>query len=224
MIDRLIIDFDHTLFDANALKRELVRVFSAAGVPEKEFWATYREARNRSANNIGYSPERHIAALASLLPNMPRAKLYAGVEDLVARAKEFMFPDAQDFLTRMVALAIPAVIYSRGDRSFQMSKISACGIDRIVPDIHVTAAPKAVGGLKTLIRESDKLVYLVNDLIDETVDVCVNFPQVTPILIRRPDVPMSVYANLRMLNFGTLTEVRDYLTVVHATNPHYAET
>lgn len=223
MIDRLIIDFDHTLFDSNALKRELVRVFGAVGVPEKEFWATYREARNPRENAVGYSPERHIAAIASLLPAVPRAKLYTAVEELVSRTKEFLFPDALDFLTRMVALAVPTVIYSRGDRSFQMSKITACGVDRIVSDIHVTTAPKAVGGLKALIRETDKLVYLINDLIDETVDVCVNFPSVTPILIRRPEIPLSVYANLRMLNFGTLTEVKDYLTVVHATNPQYAD-
>lgn len=223
MIDRLIIDFDHTLFDSNALKRELVKIFTVAGVPEKEFWASYREARNARSGDAGYSPERHIAVVASKFPSVSRSALYAGVEKLAGHSKKFLFPDALDFLQRMVALAIPTVLYSRGDPSWQLSKITACGLDRIIPDVHVSPQPKAVGGLRTLIRESDRTVYFINDLIDETVDVCVNFPQVVPILIRRPDIPMTVYANLRMLNFGTLTEVRDYLTVVHATNPQYAE-
>ncbi len=217
-IGRIVLDFDNTLFDTDAFKRALSGALVELGVSREVFWQLYPRVLDRGGERIGYSVERHAKQLHELMPDVDPYRATVFLERVLDRAPDFLFPDARDFLSRMIALNVPLVLLSRGDEWFQRRKIEAAGIDRLVHEIHVATEAKRAMSLR-LPDVPGKTVF-VNDHLEETRDVLRAKPEWVPVLKRRVDVPPEKYLSVGMLNFGTLTEIRDYLTVFHATNAH----
>lgn len=63
-----------------------------------------------------------------------------------------------------------------------------------------------------------KRVYVIDDSVEEIRAVRERYPEVIPILKRRPDLPPEYFRDVGMMNFATLAEMKDYLTIVHATS------
>lgn len=222
-IDRVILDFDHTLFDADDFKVAMATALQPMGVTEGMFWGTYRHARADQDGTCSYCPEKHIALLAERVP-LDKQQALTALEGVVNRSQEFLYPDAKDFLSRLISLNIPVTLLTHGDPAFQKKKIAACGIAPLVQTIIATDKKKAAV-VPELLKGATGTVFFVNDHLDETVEVHKTDPsRIVPVLKRRPDQPPERYMGLHMLNFRTLSEIRDYLTIVHATNPHYGDT
>ncbi len=220
-IGRVILDFDNTLFDADDFKVALASSLRQFGVSDELFWGTYRQARERGGD-FGYSFERHVALVADRLPNLDVAAAVRALDAVLARAAEFLYPDAKEFLSRLISLGIPATLLTRGDPEFQRAKITSCGLDRLVEEVVVTKEPK-IRRVGEILAAAQGSVYLIDDHLDATLEIYKAHPTIIPILKRRADQPPERYLGMRMLNFRHLSEIRDYLTIVHATNPTYGE-
>lgn len=221
-IDRIILDFDNTLFNTDNFKVALSSSLKPFGVTDELFWGTYRQARESADGQFAYSFEKHVDLIAGRLPGLHKEASVAALKSVLARADDFLYPDAKDFLSRIISLGIPSVLLTRGDPAFQTAKISACGVDKLVERVIITEQPKiervgeCIAGLKGT-------VYFVDDHLDATLEIQKRYPTIVPILKRRPDLPPERYLGSRILNFRTLAEMKDYITIVHATNPTYAD-
>lgn len=221
-IDRVILDFDHTIFDADDFKVAMATSLRPMGVSEELFWGTYRHARDKSDGNFSYRPEKHVALMADRIA-LDKTAAVTALENVVHRAEEFLYQDAKDFLSRLISLGIPVTLLTKGDPTFQKAKIAACRINGMVDEIIASEEKKAVL-MPELLKRGTGSVYFVNDHLDETLEVRKIDPvRIIPILKRRPDQAPERYLGLRMLNFRTLSEIRDYLTIVHATHPRYGD-
>lgn len=217
-IGRIILDFDNTLFDTDAFKRALSGALTELGVTREMFWQMYPRVLDHGGERLGYSPDRHAKVLHELLPDVDPYQATVLLERVVDRAADFLFPDTRDFLSRMISLNVPLMLLSRGDEWFQRRKIAASGLDRFVHEIH--AGPEAKTHRIATFTEAPGKTVLVNDHVEETRDIVKARPAWIPVLKRRDDIPPEKYLSVGMLNFGTLTEIRDFLTVFHATNAH----
>ncbi|MBP9748734.1 hypothetical protein KBD18_00870 [Patescibacteria group bacterium] len=221
-IDRVILDFDHTIFDADDFKVAMAASLQPMGVTEGLFWGTYRHARDKSDGDFSYRPEKHVALMAERLP-LDQAAAVAALENVVRRSEEFLYQDAKDFLSRLISLGIPVTLLTKGDPTFQKAKIAACRINGMMDEVIATDEKKA-SLIPDLLKGGTGSIYFVNDHLDETLEVRKIDPlRIIPILKRRSDQAPERYLGLRMLNFRTLSEIRDYLTIVHATHPHYGD-
>lgn len=219
-IEKVIIDFDHTLFDADDFKVALASSLRQFGVTDEIFWGTYRHARDLVGKELTYSFEKHVELIKQRVKIDEVAALQA-LREILSRSEEFLFPDAKDFLGRLISLGIPTVLLTRGNPEFQRAKIMASGIDKLVNEVIVSDKRKEEE-VKKIIEGMRGIIFSVDDHLDETLAIIDANPKVTPILKRRPDQSPERYLGIRMLNFRTLNEIRDYLTIVHATHPSYA--
>lgn len=213
-IEKIILDFDHTLFDTDALKRDLAGAVEEFDISSDLFWETYPKALQFYAGEMGYSIDRHLAILqkkASFDPNIAKQKM----ENVIQGSRAYLFPDTKDFLSRMVGLNVPLILLSRGDRAFQSQKIRATGIDRYFKEIHLTSEKK-ITVLPSILAPNAKNIFFINDHLEETREVAHACPDIKLILKRRPDLSPEDYVHVGMLNFDTLAEMKDYLTVYHA--------
>ncbi len=217
-IGRIILDFDNTLFDTDAFKRALSGALVELGVTREMFWQLYPRVLDHGGERLGYSPDRHAKLLHELLPDIDPYQASVLLDRVVDRAADFLFPDAREFLSRMISLNVPLMLLSRGDEWFQRRKIAASGLDRFVHEIHT--GPEAKVKIITTFPDVSGKTVLVNDHLEETREILKIRPTWMPVLKRRLDIPPEKYLSVGMLNFRTLTEIRDYLTVFHATNAH----
>ncbi len=220
-IAKVILDLDHTLLDTRDFKAALAASLAPHGVAEEKFWGTYCQARDRKEGRSDYRFETHAELLAAG-GEVDHAAVLAALRAVLARTEDFLFPDAKGFLSRLISLGVDTELVTRGDPEFQTAKIKASGIDKLVSDFTASDEKKS-----KIVREkivgAKGFVYFVNDHLDETLEVAKEVPGLIPILKRRPDLSPERYLGLRMLNFQTLAEIADYLTIVHATHPAYAE-
>lgn len=213
-IERIIIDFDHTLFDTDALKRDLSRAIGEFGVKSDLFWETYPKALQFVSGEMGYNTDKHLDILQKFV-SFDAATARSKMDKVIGNSKNYLFPDTLNFLSRMVGLNVPLVMLSRGDRAFQNAKIRAAGIERYFREIHLTSEKK-VSILPQLIKGDAKHIFFINDHLEETREVMQAFKEIKPVLLRRKDFSPEDYVHVGMLNFETLSEIKDYLTVYHA--------
>ena len=213
-IERIIIDFDHTLFDTDALKRDLSGAVAEFGVNGDLFWETYPKALQFVSGEMGYNTEKHLDLLQkSVSFNTAAAK--SKMDAVISNSKNYLFPDTLNFLSRMVGLNVPLILLSRGERAFQNAKIRAAGIERYFREIHLTSEKK-VSILPQLIKGDAKQIFFINDHLEETREVMQAFKEIKPVLLRKKASSPEDYVHVGMLNFETLGEIKDYLTVYHA--------
>lgn len=216
-ISRIIIDFDHTLFDPAPLKRELSAALEPHGVPQDLFWRTYRECYFRMGGG-DYNPHDHVQMLKDALTCTIDAAM-GKLNLALSRSGQYLFPDARMFLDRLVALNIPAVLYARGDPGFEWVKVNATGIEPYFTKIVTSTKKRWDSATEVLNGEgTGRRIFWVSHKLEEMGEVKKRYPHITPILKRRSELPLERYRTAGMLNFVTLKEIMEYLTIFHATS------
>lgn len=215
-INRILIDFDHTLFNTAQIKYEWAAAMEKCGVPNQVFWRTYPQARYDEAGRPCYNPRRHLALLKDYI-QCPMAEVENLINEIEGRGKEFLFLDAPAFLNRMVSLNVPLTLILHGEPQYQQDKIKNTGIVDYFTKIHYTDKNRLqiIEDLK--IQPSEKTFWISHNLGD-MVKVKEKFAHINPIIKRRSDVPMSHYRQIGFLNFDNFKEMQDYLTIIHATS------
>jgi FMN phosphatase YigB (HAD superfamily) len=129
----LFIDFDGTLFDTKALKKELDALFFEFGADKKAHSETYQPMRESGL----YEPLDHAKLIWKTIP----AGFEAAVEALLANAERFTFPDAKRFLQSLSG-PYTLKILTQGSAHYQHQKITASGLGHFFDEILTCEAQK----------------------------------------------------------------------------------
>lgn len=118
---RIILDFDHTLFDTPRLKETIQRIFINHGVTEDNFLRTFEESRGQGRD---WKPERQFEILKNLgIPSVDgiRQESYG----VMKGSNLFLYEDTIPFLSRIYRNH-PLVLLTYGEDSFQKMKLDGC--------------------------------------------------------------------------------------------------
>ncbi len=185
---RIIIDFDYTLFDVEALRRAMIAASrEQAGVTEEQF----RSAEQAVKHELGfYEPERHAARLVA--NEHMHAQLVEAWMTVVDHGESFLYPDAVDFLHRYHDE--DTVLLSFGNEDWQRRKIEGAGIADMVDHVVITSQPKTTI-FPTLITQETSMVneplFMVNDRGSELDALKQLHPTAVAVWLRRPNDPYT---------------------------------
>lgn len=147
----LLIDFDYTLFNTEAMRRACIAAAESCGIVEREYRAAERELKAKKIYDI----EHHLDMLST---GQARHLLGEMVGRVLRHTDEFLYPDALSFLQRHSQHRL--TILSFGTPSWQERKIHGTGLQDIVNEVVVTNQSKA----DMLHRwESETALVLIND-------------------------------------------------------------
>ena len=170
--DRIILDFDDTIFDDDRFMGDIFVVFSHYNVGKKVFETTYRQTKKS-----GWDPIRQAKLLFKKLPK----NFIDDIERMFSDSNKYIFDDALAFLQ---GSSISKNILSFGDRRTQLKKIENSGIVSHLDSINVTSDPSKKDFFEKLGRDSAKLIF-IDDKPKVINTIKVNFPEVFGVLIKR---------------------------------------
>lgn len=213
---KIFLDFDDTLFNTKAFALHLRQVFAKYGIPE-ELLASTAAAMKDGTVGGWYSPEKHIALLAEVCA-FDHSRLRADIAAFLGETKQFLFPDAMDFLALMKERGHTLSIISYGDNTFQMKKIRGAGIEHFFEKILVTQEDKAVLLGSNLPTEKEEIWFL-EDRVHYIASVKKTWPWITTVLMcqadgRYHDIP-DESCDFVVKTFGEVVQAIDESTVLH---------
>ncbi len=125
----LVLDFDETLYNTPKFKEASRRIFCEHDL---EFDSVYRHLCKRKL----FSPE-DISSLN--LDDEIKNELLSKITQEINSGKKYLYPDSAEFIKKS---RLPVAIFSFGNKTFQMAKIKATGIDKLVDKIKITQNSK----------------------------------------------------------------------------------
>lgn len=210
LCDMVIIDFDDTLFNTQALKPALTAALVAIGVaPEDADWS-YKAAYSTADGRYTHSHERRAEMLAQR--GYDQAQALAALQAVTATPaiQQYVLPGAIELLEGLRALGQPLVLLSLGDPDFQKLKVDGAGIGNYFAQQYLVSRDK-----KSVIAELMKSLtpprWLINDKVDESRDLAQAFPNLQIILKQPPHAASEVYAASGYPHFTDLKEILAYV-------------
>lgn len=207
-----VIDFDDTLFDSQSWKKERSRLLEALGVSAELFKKTYLLARTNENGEVTYCTKRHAAILGEYGFAVEQVeKAFAQSEKIL---KDFLFPEAVEFLEKLRARGQPLILLSLGDAEFQYQKVKATGIEHFFDRIFMVNKTKKeiLVELRTVVRDQ---IWFINDKISETAEAVRDMVGIKPILKVSSVFSEAEYVASGWPYFSNLREIYDHI-VNHA--------
>jgi len=172
----IILDFDHTLFNAQLFKKDLAEALGLSlAIWEKEY-----QKNKKKYHNYNYQKQ---------ITNYP-AKNQKKFLNVLKNSKKYLYPDAIYFLHSVETrhgVSLPKIILlSKGQPEFQKIKIKNCQLEKYLT-IKTVAIAK-INFIKTLRQaqgKNKKNIIFINDRGKEIDEIKKIFPQITAIWIRR---------------------------------------
>ncbi len=156
----IIIDFDYTLFDTEAMRSALIDVSARHGVTED----TYRETEMQVKKKGGtYNMQAHIALL--LEDRSARERLAEEWEEALQGAESFLYEDARAFM--LLYQEQEVTVLSFGSPEWQRKKIERSGITDLVDDVITTDGPKGDALQRLAVNEETVIITDRGSEIDE---------------------------------------------------------
>ncbi len=115
----IVLDIDHTLINAEKLKRALARDARACGVAPRRFWDAYRAVRKSGA----FSPEAVAAHLGH--DRAMRQHLVTRWWATLRAPQTFLYADARPFFQWARAAKHSIIFYTYGNPRVQQAKVRA---------------------------------------------------------------------------------------------------
>lgn len=189
---KILLDFDDTLFDAQAFVYRLKHIFFVGGVSEDDFNKSYKSIAYSSS---GYTLKRHVEILRKDFHYSLKVKLlYQEVNNLFEHSDQFLFDDTINTLEQWRKVH-GLILVTMGNPSWQKRKINGCGIARfftriIIPPPGDRAKNSAI---ETYCASSRERCVFVDDkpsIIDGAASLKPRFPNLVIIRMCR-----GFYAN-----------------------------
>lgn len=175
----LVIDFDYTLFNTEAMRRACMKALSGFGVTEQQYRAAEKELKAKKLYDI----ERH---LDMLVTGQARALVGQAVDGILSHSDEFLYPDSTAFLQRHSQHTL--TLLSFGSPAWQERKIAGAHLTNLVDHCIVTNQPKA-DMLNQWVDESE-LVFL-NDRGSELAAMKDIRSDIITVWVKRPATPYA---------------------------------
>lgn len=159
----IIIDFDRTLFDADAFGSGLHDSVKTFGVTKKMWDRCYEEAGQDGIFRLG----PFVEALAAKTGRAP-ADIRAAVDAETAEAIWYLHADSRAFLETFSTTA-RLFLVTLGCPELQRQKVAAVGLSQYFEEIIVVEQPKAESG-KLPVSAVEQAVF-INDDLDELLEL-----------------------------------------------------
>ncbi|PIY95911.1 MAG: hypothetical protein COY66_05640 [Candidatus Kerfeldbacteria bacterium CG_4_10_14_0_8_um_filter_42_10] len=182
---KIILDFDHTLFNAQDFKQALRDRFALFGITAQQFDDTYFAIKQQ----LGYyNYHEHLKILAQN-SRIDENDLILSFQEIVDSAKDFLYPDSLFFLKTIKNIPnISVYLLTFGQDELQQSKIEASWIKEYFNKIIDTKESKA----DLLKMDQDSNMVVINDRGKEIDEIKQQLPNLKAIWLRRAD---SFYVN-----------------------------
>jgi FMN phosphatase YigB (HAD superfamily) len=179
---KIFIDFDDTLFNTAALKKELIKIFKANGVSEADFLSSYNDYPTVTRRGLKkYNPDQQINILHKRL-GIDKAKLKSDLAKLVRISRKFVFKDAKTFLKSFGKENAYLISFAR--TKFQCQKIKFSGLTKEFSKVSISDQSKAQIIGRIVGKNKTKIIF-IDDRIDQIDAVKKKFPKSITFLMAR---------------------------------------
>jgi beta-phosphoglucomutase-like phosphatase (HAD superfamily) len=209
-----IIDFDDTIFDTrgkNGFKEARLKALRKIGVSRELYTKTYYKSARNSIGHAVYNSRRHARELVK--NGFDEKKVFQALEKTVSARilKTFLYKDTIIFLKKLKKLKQPVILFSLGEKSFQILKINKTGLNKYFDKIIIVSLPKektikTIPGLKYA-----KNVWFINNRVDETLSVKKYSSQFKYVLKQSADIPLEDYRKSGLPYFKNLLGIYEYI-------------
>ncbi|MBU0661068.1 HAD hydrolase-like protein [Patescibacteria group bacterium] len=203
-----IFDFDDTLFDTQAFKRDRILALREVGVSQVDYDESYARAYTEGKRTC-YSHERHVDVLVDI--GYDRKTIEKALESTMIQIKKYLFPDAVHMLTECKCTGRKMVLLSLGGVDFQKIKVLGSGIEHFFDEIYMTETSKLEIVKQIVSAKQDEEIYLLNDKIKETQDIVDTFPQVQAVLKMSECFAQEAY---HQSGLPCIKSLNDYLSYI----------
>jgi len=175
----LVVDFDRTVFDSDALYQDLYSLCEARGIPQ-----------DRLDHSLGLVPPDNLLFNFFLMVERSLAveglqlvKLIAELQDFVRdEGRRYVFPDVGPFLDSAIKAGCKISILTYGDIAFQLAKFAGSGLSVLC---HSFTATQDIKWQQLEMFGSQSVVFL-DDNPRDIDGVKSRFPTVTVVEVKRP--------------------------------------
>lgn len=200
----IIFDFDHTLFNANQLKKDMAKVLSVLEVTEEQF----KDAYQKSFENHGHYHSGRLAK--ALFPNDKKLqkKTVVLLSKVVKYSKKYVYPDVKKFLWSSLLRQNKRYLLTFGDIAWQKEKLKYSGLRRFFHHLIFTDADK---GEVSFYLPKDETVVFINDNPKEIEFLKRKFPLAEHLRIERKGAKYEGASGPKVPTFKNLDEINLYL-------------
>jgi len=173
--DKIILDFDDTLFDDNRFMGDIFLVFQRYGINKKDFDDTYQ--RIKELRGGLWHPLNQAGLLFKILP----MDFASNIERVFSNSRRYIFKDALAFLR---SVKVSKSILSFGDEEAQLKKINNSDIVQYLSSVNITSDKSKKSFFEELGSGSGQIAFIDDKpLIVDTIKA--NFPDVFCVLMLR---------------------------------------
>lgn len=183
---KIFIDFDDTIFNTKAFKKDYLKVFEKLGISKKELLASYTACKR---GKIGlYNLRRHLALLKRT-KNIKIGKARKKLNIFMKSLKKYLFRDFFVFVKNFSKKELYLISY--GDAHFVNMKISGSGVRGYFKKVIATGSLKAYEIEKLLGKGKNVLakekIFFVDDRPEQIEAVKKKFKSIVSIHMRRKE-------------------------------------
>lgn len=205
-----IIDLDDTLLNTQGFKEARIQALKEIGVSEGLYNKSYQEAYNNTVGINTYNDDAHAKTLVA--HGFDEELVMQTLGRTSSRLKDFLFPDALNFLQFLKDINQQVILLSLGQSDFQEMKISKTGIAKYFDQIFTTNNTKQEI-LEKIVKQyvGEHEIWVINDKPDETKNLTLQFSILKPVLKVSPQFTKAEYRAAGISYFSTLTEIKQYV-------------
>lgn len=171
----IYIDFDGVLFDVEKFKNALARALLSLGISKRQFWQKYKLLRRHNP----FSIKGFVCLLSD--DAVMRRKYATALNKCLKQSDKFVYSDTIGFIKFLRKCGTKIVLYSFGNREFQMQKIkNAARLRHLFDRIIITECSQ-----KNTLKPNNRHLSI---MIDDREDVLLYYSRkfgVIPLLVRR---------------------------------------
>lgn len=155
-MEKIIFDFDYTLFNSKKYQFALQEIFLKIGVSAGDYKETSEIAREEG---LFFSLSKQITLLQDRYPKVPKAKFMAVWGKINKEMKEFLYKDSIDFLKK-IKKRHKIFIVSCGDVKTQNHKIKYSGVGKYFKNIFIERSENKNDAIKKIVKKGEKALFI----------------------------------------------------------------
>lgn len=138
---RVLVDFDHTLFDSYLFLAAAARIATRFGCPRARFYRTFADITDGN-NDAPYSFNAHARILCEST-RLSKPGLSQALHGLLAQSRRFLYADSLVFLRRLRRAPASLELVSFADVAMRRSQIKYAGLGRYFDTVHICSSRDA---------------------------------------------------------------------------------
>lgn len=179
-MEKIIFDFDYTLFNSKKYRLALQEIFFKIGVSKNDYEKTSEIAREKG---LFFSLSKQIALLQDRYPKLPKAKFIAVWKKIDKEMKDFLYKDSLVFLKK-IKKRHKIFIVSCGDEKTQKHKIRYSGAEKYFKNIFIERSENKNVAIKNISKKGEETLF-VDDNPFILLAAKKDFPSLTIVRINR---------------------------------------